>query len=362
MTTNYNYTNTLPSNLASKYNIPQSTTNQIASQYQVTQNPLAQVKEFQTTQAPHAIQNQGITKQKLPQTQQYLYGDNQILQKPENTQIYQQTNIPQTPIQNTINPYFQNMTLIPLPPVDYENPHFIKDFPIYESDPRYLSRFANKKIYTQYNVPVQDVRLLGTNQVAPISQNITTVVNKIGPEIKEGATVLNSSTTPVVNQVGTGVTGLNKATTELNQINTGINAVNNVPAGLNQLETGLTGLNNVNKELNQRGTGYTSLNKVNSGLNEIGRGLNNPITGLTNVTDNLTTLQNKITNGLNTGTNSGLNNITPNLVTLQNQITTPEALPTLQNTLSSTPNTGLNNIMNHVNQVSEMNTFLDNTR
>ena len=53
--------------------------------------------------------------------------------------------MPQKPLQNTINPYFQNQTLIPLPPVDYENPHFIKDFPIYESDPRYMSRFPKKK-------------------------------------------------------------------------------------------------------------------------------------------------------------------------------------------------------------------------
>lgn len=172
MTTNYNYTNTLPNNLALKYNIPQSTTNQITNQYPVTQNPFAQIQEYQTTQAPHVIQNQGITKQKLPQIHQYQYGNNKILQKPENTQIYQQTNISQTSIQNTINPYFQNQTLIPLPPVDYENPHFIKDFPIYESDPRYMSRFANKKIYTQYNAPAQDVRLLGINQVAPTSRNI----------------------------------------------------------------------------------------------------------------------------------------------------------------------------------------------
>ena len=183
------------------------------------------IQEYQTTQTPQAIKSQETIQGIMHQTQQYQYGTNQILQKPENTKMILNSNM-QAPIQNTINPYFQQQPLIPLPPVNYEYPHFIKDFPIYESDPRYISRFASKKLYSQGNIPTKDTRLLGINQVAPIIQNVETVLNRVGgPEIKIGATGLNS-VMPVVNQVGTGIIGLENATTKLNQTNTTVNTIN----------------------------------------------------------------------------------------------------------------------------------------
>lgn len=252
-TTNYEYTNILPNNITNQYNIAQANTSQIANEFKT---PTTQIQEYQTTentQNPQIIQNQGITQQAMPQVQQYQYGAIQNIQQPgitKTTQTIQQQNIPEVFQQNPSNQIIQAQIQqpiahqIPLPPVNYDNPHFIKDFPIYESDPRYLAKFGNRRIYTQVNNPVQNVTVVGTNQVAPVAQNLTTVVNQV-PQIKPGVTILNNPT-PVINQIGTGantlnnvkngITGLNNINTGFNQINNTVNAPNNVTTAINQKE------------------------------------------------------------------------------------------------------------------------------
>ena len=271
-----------------------------------------QFQEYQTT-SPQIQQQQGILQHILPQIHQY--NTNQITQQPN----IKQEAAEQITLRN-VSP------LPPPPPGGFDlNSHFVRNVPIYESDPRYI----NKKINIQLNTPTQGVV---TTQITPVIQTVN--------QIKTGPPVLNNAT-PVLNQVG--VTQLNNISpginigTGVNQIGTGVTAVNNVTSGLNQVNTGLTGINKIENEVNPVGSELHNLTNgintgITTGLNDISSGLNivqiQNNAGINNLTGNLDTLQSKITSDLNAGANSGLNNLTPNLVTLQNQITTPNVLNT----------------------------------
>ena len=210
---------------------PIQTTNSTPYNFQITNTqiipenkPQVQFQEYQTT-SPQIQQQQGILQHILPQIHQY--NTNQITQQPN----IKQEAAEQITLRN-VSP------LPPPPPGGFDlNSHFVRNVPIYESDPRYI----NKKINIQLNTPTQGVV---TTQITPVIQTVN--------QIKTGPPVLNNAT-PVLNQVG--VTQLNNISpginigTGVNQIGTGVTAVNNVTSGLNQVNTGLTGINKIENEV-----------------------------------------------------------------------------------------------------------------
>ena len=337
------YSTPIQSNITSQtittttqYNQPQTTTTTI-------QNTPVQFQEYQSTTPNNLVQTnpQIIQQQEINQIQQPII--TKLGQGPNAPQIIQ---IPGGVIKQS-----QVIPLPQLPPTAYQpNSHFIRNFPIYESDPKYLSRFSNLNFYSQINTPVSQINI---NKPTTQLQNV----------ISTGPIVVNN-TTPAINQVQPVVTTANNVVTGLNQIGPEVTTINSAVTGLNQVGTGLdnltTGINNgTTTGLSNLNTGLYSIQKNISSIDNLTSGL---ATGANSNLNNLTTLQDKITSGINTGANNALYNTTPNLLTLQNQITSPNVLNTLENTITSSPNTGLNNLNNISNQVGEVATFLDNTR
>ena len=140
---------------------------------------------------------------------------------------------------------------MPAPPAPMPgDTHFIKNYPIYENDPR---------------------RIAGSLAINPSTVQALNNAN------------LSTSITPVGVVPSQGV-GLGLNTGNLGGLNTGLNTTN--LGGLNQLNnigTGLNTLGSVGTGLNNLGTGLNNLGSVDTGLNNLGNvgtGLNNLGTGL----------------------------------------------------------------------------------
>ena len=218
-----------------------------------------------------------MTQYNIPQTAQTTLNSPAI---PQNIQL-QTLQQPQK-IRNSLNqiqiiqnatPAFPNMAQIlnqqklnktPMPlltPQQSADSHFVRNFPIYEADPRRMQIIGNKRSSYDPSLVLNRERF-GYNIAG----------NGIGAN---NPAIRNNINVPV----GVG-TGLNNINTNINNPNIGINGLNQLGKGVNNIGTGLNNLRTGNNTLN-------NLNNVGTGLNNVGNGLNNITTGVNSGLNNL---------------------------------------------------------------------------
>ena len=146
---------------------------------------------------------------------------------------------------------------MPTPPAPMPgDTHFIKNYPIYENDPR--------RIASSLAINPSTIQALNLNNA-----NLSTSITPVGVVSSQGVGLgLNTGNLGELN------TGLNTTNlgglNQLNNIGTDLNTLGSVGIGLNNLGAGLNNLGNVDTGLNNLGTGLNNLGSVDTGLNNLG--------------------------------------------------------------------------------------------
>ena len=191
----------------------------------------------------------------------------------------------------TMMPVSQSMSM----PVQQADSHFVRNYPIYENDPRRIA--MNPGRASQLEALIKGSYGYG----ATPGLGLTTAGGNLDDfALRSRALGLNGLNSSGLN---TGLGGLNSG------LNTGLGGLNTGLGGLNSSSNNGLGLGGLSNSINQLGTGLNGLGSTlnNTGLSKVGSGLNNLSSGLNSV-NNLTSGSNGL-NNLSTAAN-GLNNLT----------------------------------------------------